>query len=718
MATPYGPYRNEGSYIKPGVSELPARVAVATGDIPDINYRERFKPQDDEGFVTYGETPHSPDPTIVSRWKSDAARGKYSKKLVELEGSEGRMTTDSVHASATSDENDLRYMAAVNRLNAPTNSNEADAGNAASQIQVRGSSRGFSPKDKVTAYLSAGEQARSKAEYKALRDAGVFSGNTPGLPSGMEDDMEFVSTEEDPFAPGDISEVPSITPKSRRRMGSDVGNTPNVKGAAWSTPEAKRNRRDKVFGSVDDGSTPMPAARSVARSGGGGGSQPPNQPPIDPNDAFSDADDWGGYGGDPFQADGSFYDANNQTPTPRRNLTIEDGLEFGNRRSAGYNPSVNPMRVARRKFLSAISIDNDKWQREFGGSPEEIMTRQDQMFQDYLSADASGVSQHYIDTQVPQRLQKTFRSSAWGGSRTFQNAVNFAKKMSPLGANEFFAGLENNPNGVNFGYDSEIHGHAAQRDIIDPNTGEMTGRESVVMKHGEVVQSGSMVTKAFDIARTSSATVTGQELPAEPGSAMATAKARISELINKQVEDFAKGMRDNQVAPDDIQKATTYLKDAATGYIDKFTKSMSDDVAGAGAEGDVSSANEYRLRSNTKKFSSVEDAQATMERRPRLKAAVEEYLSRNKGESLESMMGEGAPPTDFQDDDMAFQFGGKGPGRDGTYNGRNGRGGMWKGAIGSLMYGAYIGQRMWKMGMGQTNARRRDIRQLTLPTPE
>ena len=690
----------DGSPDTHGANRMSAKALSRMSSIEAFNLEVNSRERTASGEVDWRNEPYKPIVPVEGRNpiinKGDAvmrARLAYDKANKGFDkGRSARL------ANASDTYQDDYNQAAYDQIAAGFG---VDMSYPAAQMQVNGALTGWTRGSKEM--QTPEEDARSKAELKALQASGVVKHNVQraiSLHRQREDQLDFPYREEDPFGPGDM-DAPASRVVTQRRVGSDVGNTPNVRGSqAWGTPAPRRNRRDKVFGAIDDGSTPMPVS-TAASSGGGNGRTPPPPPPDDPNDFFSGADDWGDHEGDPFQPDGSYYQYQH-TPTPNR--LIREGLNRGSTRSASYNPSINPLSMAGRAFGSVIGKDASKWGQETGWSAGQIAVRTGMMFEDYLSAEGEGIGDEYVNNNVPQSLRTSFSRAARRGAMAYERAVRFAENFTPENVMRHFSGLENRPEGPALGYHNNLYGDGGVRDKVNPSTGEVIGTEPVIRRDGEVVFGPEPIQKGVDIARQALMTVSSSELPSEPGSAVATIRSRINSIITKQVEDFGKAMEGSGASRDDIQKATGYLKDAALEYTRSFSDKVGEDLVGLQAEGHVGARDEADARYGARKFADINDARETLDRRPGLRSQVESYMKRN-GTSLEGMMGaSGEDATVFEDGDMAFQFGGSGPSRGGRQSFSGRINGLWKGPVGSLMYGAYIGQRMWNMGMGETVA--------------
>ena len=513
---------------------------------------------------------------------------------------------------------------------------------------------------------------------------------------------------------------------SSRRTGSDIGNNPSVRGAGWGTPTPQRSRRDKVFGAIDDGTTPPPMSRTVASRGGGGFSgsggggdwEPPDDTsgdPFGPGD-FGD-DEPGDFSGDPgtpasrgmvhrphlSNNGGDARGGSNRTPRPNR--ILKEGLENKSYRSMGYNPSVDPRTAGMRSFGRVISNDAEQWGQFYGWDAYQVAQNTGELFQDYLYAESEGVGEEFVQSNVPQRLRSSFNRAARRGQAAFQGAVNFAKRASPLGVSEYFNKMDQDAMGGISGFSSEIHGQGALVDKVDPVSGEITGKERAVVRDGRVAFGTEHIQTATDVAQRALTDATSKALPSEPGSAMASIKTNVNAMVSKYVGEIAKSMEDMGADSDTVQKVTGFIKDAALNITNRWARQAGDEISGSQRPGSAGSRDEASVRYAAKKFASIEDAFATMENRPGLKSQVQEYLSRSPGESVESMFSaDGENARVFEDGDMAFQFGGSGASRGGV--GRQGftkrMNGLWRGPVGQAMYGMYIGQRMWNMGMGET----------------
>jgi hypothetical protein len=598
----------------------------------------------------------------------------------------------------------------------------------AAQMQVRGAQAGWVKRDKngkvmidpdthkpvtipAEELLDPETAANSKADWRALEAGGVHSdiGRRTQALKGLPAEVP-VSSDSDPFGPGDNEHEETInTPKpaaprvAKRIVSSASG--PVARGSnarSINTPQPKRHSADGDF--YPEETSDILGGQAAAANPPGGGNPPtppPPPPPIDPNaDPFGPGD-MGGPGennNNPTPNNPNVVNNGNpnaRTPTPNR--TVQAGLE--NHRSIGYNPSINPMMAGTREFGKAIIKDFNLWNSETGEDRLNFGLNSREMFQGYIQAEADGTGAQWIADNVPEPLRPSFINAAQKGKSGFEGAVSFNKRASPAGVEKQMEDADNPSHGPLAGYRHPHYGEMAARTITEQDGTKST--ELYMEKNGEETMGPGRIGQALDVAKSSMMEASSHVLPSEPGSAAATLKANLNNLVTQHVEEIAKQMRAAGADPDTVQKATGFIHDAALQVTNHWAKSLGIDISGGNLPGEPSSRQEGDTRYDAKKPKDLADAKQILEDHPRIKTQVEEYMQRN-GISLEGMMDASAGhEAIFTDEGMSFQFGGNGRGRGADPSSTRGRGGLWRGNIGTAMYAAYVGTRMWSMGMGE-----------------
>jgi hypothetical protein len=694
-----------------GVLNATVANQIGTGDPnlimnDDDGYgNEVLPPEDDEHPVTV----NTPKPKAVQRH-----RGSDVGNLPNVRGGHGRATPEARRRhSADGDfiEPDMPNITGNSARNAnPTGRTERNPlytydhasdedierikTQASHYIDYRAEGRNYA----FSFYYPEGDEVTKNHVFAAantvFREAGIpfgdideftsddgYKGVRFNLPEGVRPtNRARTASDEAEQVPGNESQAPDDTSDNPFAPGWDNGD-PTTQSSD-NTPGAQRASAGGGRGNSGGGGRP-PRRSANGTGGNGGGSSGGNNGGSD-NTPPSDGS------GPSFRRRG--------TPTPNR--LIQEGLRMGSRRTSGYNPSVNPLASASRVFGRRITQDYEEWEEETRWDPAEFTSETNELFQNYLSAASEGIGDEFIQANVPENLRKSFRKAARVGTISYEGAVKFAKAASPTGVAEYFAKAQGETLGAIGGYSNALYGDIAQRDVFDDN-GTVIGQRRVIQKNGQETLGTKGIDEAERIAQSALSEVTGSALPSEPGSMAATIRSRVNGLINRHIDDIEKSMRDNGASETEVQQQSGRIRSVATHATDTWLKQNSGDLHGAERAGSPGADDQGDINHEKRRVVDKADAEELMRNSPNLAGQVGRYMS-SSGKTLDDMIGASdEDQTVFEDGNMSLSFGGRGTPRGGYDNNRNPKLNMWKGKIGTAMYAAYIGTRMWNMGMGE-----------------
>jgi hypothetical protein len=687
----YNAMMNAGSYFPGQSRRLSSGDPNLEANNADGYGNEVLPPEDDEHPVTV----NTPKPKAVQRH-----RGSDVGNLPNVRGGHGRATPEaSRRHSADGDYiepgmsnilgNSARAANPTGRTErnphytydrADSDSLDRIKSQASHYVDYRNGGRNYA----FSFYYPEGDDITKDNILAAANE--VFS--SAGIPFGNIEDF----TGDDGFSGVRFNLPEGVTPTNRARAASDGADF--VDGNENDIPQ---DTSADPFSGDWMGQDPGPQNGGPGHAEGAGGGNGGRRPPAG-----------GGLGtGDPAGPGPARRNGRGGTPVPNR--LLRDALNLGSRRSPNFNPSVNPLEAGTRAFGRSMGRNFAAWNAATRDNPEEFAVNASTMFENYLWAESEGTGQNFIDTNVPEGVRGVFGTAAQAGQKEFMQATNFARMASPSGVAAYFnnANRDRAHGGVEGGlaasYDNQLLGHAEQQRQVN-GAGEIIGSRTVIKKNGEIVLDADQVDTATNIAQTAIAGATSRALPSEPGSAMATIQANINAIVDEHIKTIATAVRSSSASEDVVQRITTTMKDLALDETKRWTKVAAKELNGAELNGSPSGEDAGDVQHAAKKPKDLEDAKKILEDHPRIKTQVEKYAEDNNT-SLEQMMGEPADKsTVFEDGDMAFQFGGNGRprGEDQGWGSNRNKRGIWSGSIGTAMYAAYMGTRMWNMGMGET----------------